>query len=135
MNDYFDIVVDPEGSHRIQLRALVCGADLSVTICGGNRFHVGAVALGCPKPQGDGLPGSKATVSVLCALGHRDDEIARREARLLATELDCMVTVTAGVHLDDADAADLQTLLDNCDEACRRLASALLSPGNHAGRT
>jgi hypothetical protein len=121
----YEILVEPENRCGIELKALECGHDLSVTICGGNRHHIGAVALGCPKPKDDGLPGHAATVSVICALGHRDDEIARKAARYLATELERNVSVAAGVHVDEADAEDLKALVENCDEACRRLVSSL----------
>ena len=36
--------------YQIELLAVFCGPDLSVTICGGTGYHVGAIALGCARP-------------------------------------------------------------------------------------
>lgn len=106
----------------VELRAFRCGGDCSVTICGGTRHHVGAVSLGCPKPAGDPLPGNRATVSTVCGLGHRDDEITRWAARYLAETLGCTVSVAAGLHVDQASSEEIHTLTENCEQACRMLA-------------
>jgi gallate decarboxylase subunit D len=117
----YHIIIAPQGRYTIELKAVACGSDYSVTICGGTRYHVGATALGCAKSETDPLPGNKATVSVICGFGHRDDEVARWAARYLATELKCNVSVSAGVHIDDANKEELDILMMNCDEACRGL--------------
>ena len=40
--------------YQIELLAVFCGPDLSVTICGGTGYHVGAIALGCARPIKEG---------------------------------------------------------------------------------
>jgi gallate decarboxylase subunit D len=121
MMDSYQVSVAPQTLYGIELTAVVCSTDYCVTICGGSRYHVGATALGYARAGGDCLPGTSATVSVLCAPGHRDDEVARWAARYLATELGCNVSVTAGVHIDGATVDDIQILLANCKDACKRL--------------
>ncbi len=117
----FQLMIAPQGRYQIELKAYGCGADFSVTICGGTRYHIGATALGCAKTAADSLPGTKATVSVICGFGHRDDEVARWAARYLATELNCNVSVAAGVHIDDASPEEINMLMANCREACKKL--------------
>ena len=123
MMEEFHIMIAPKSRYQIELKAFACSSDYSVTICGGTHYHIGATALGCAKMETDGLPGSKATVSVICGFGHRDDEVSRWAARYLATELKCNVSVAAGVHIDDASSEELNILMENCIEACKRLIS------------
>lgn len=106
---------------RIELEALCCGADYSVTICGGTRYHVGAVAYACAETEPGSLPGHRATVSVICGFGHRDDEVCRWAARYLATELNCSVSVSAGIHIDHAAPDEIGLLVENCKRACEKL--------------
>ncbi len=120
MKKYYVIIAE-NSRYQVELEAFCCNTDYSVTICGGTRYHVGAVAYGCAKMESDDLPGHQATVSVICGFGHRDDEISRWSARYLATELKCNVSVSAGVHIDDATSNEINILMENCKEACGKL--------------
>jgi len=122
----YHIMIAPKSRYQIELKAYACGLDYSITICGGTHYHVGATALGCVKMELDDLNGSKATVSVICGFGHRDDEISRWAARYVATELNCSVSVSAGVHIDDASPEELGILMENCIEACKIFTSEIL---------
>jgi gallate decarboxylase subunit D len=122
----YHVIIASESRYQIELKAIACGSDYIVTICGGSRYHVGATALGCAKMESDGLPGAKATVSVICAFGHRDDEVAGWAARYLATELKCNVSVSAGVHIDNANPDEINILMNNCVDACKNLISQIL---------
>ena len=88
----YRITIAGQSKYEIELCAVQCGRDYSVTICGGGRHHV----------------------------GHRDDEAARWAAKYLATELKCNVSVAVGIHIDHADGSEIQCLLENCREACRQ---------------
>lgn len=105
--------------------AIECGEDVSVTICGGSRHHVGAVALGMAETEREGKPTHSATVSTICALEHRDDEMARWAARFLATRLNCRVSVSVGVHIDDATKEELSILMDGCRELCTKIVDVI----------
>ena len=87
----YRITIAGQSKYEIELCAVQCGRDYSVTICGGGRHHVGATALGCDE---SGTVGHKcaALPSVCCVFGHRDDEAARWAAKYLATELKCNVS-------------------------------------------
>ena len=97
-----------------------CGGDLALVVYGGSLHHIGAVALAQPEDD----PVRQATVSVLSAFGHRDDEIARRMAKRLAGELHCTVSVSAGIHIDDASAAEISKIVRACDELADIIADA-----------
>lgn len=121
----YRVLADDLGPHRVEAVAVRCGQDLSVTLGGGERYHVGAVALAVPKGDSDPAPGSQASVSVISVQGHRDDEAARWAARFLATSLNCVVTVAAGIHLDNATPRDIEVLMDHCRQVCGQLVAQL----------
>ncbi len=111
----YRIVIGKKSRERIELKAFACGTDYSVTICGGTRYHIGATALGCAKS------GFEATVSVTGVPGHRDDEVAKWAAKYLATELRGNVSVSVGIHIDNATREEISVLITNCRKACRKL--------------
>lgn len=90
------------GALQVVVRADWVGPDLVVTIGGGTRHHVGAVAVAQPRPslKGDGKVSS--TASVIALLGHKEDELARWAALLLSARLNTTAVVTAGIHVDNA---------------------------------
>ena len=121
----YHISVEEHSRYGIELWAVCCGTDHSVTICGGTRHHVGATALGCDESGIEGHEDRGATVSGLCAFGHREDEAARWAAKYLATELKCTVSVSVGIHIDQADETEIKRLLENCRHACRRFVDSV----------
>lgn len=76
------------------------GEDLCVAVTGGDRPHLGSAALAVPHPgiTDPSLP--SATVSTLNLPGHRDDHLANRMAKALASALERPAAVLCGVHFD-----------------------------------
>jgi len=105
----------------VVLRAQRLGDDLVVTLGGGTRSHVGAAAVAQPRPslKGDGTV--SATASVIALLGHKEDELARWAALRLASQLNAVVVVTAGIHVDNATPDQIRQL----DAAARGLVEEL----------
>ena len=117
----YQIIVGENTRHEIVLTAMECGRDLAVVICGGSRHHVGAVALGSGcLPDGSALKYS-ATVSSICALDHKDDAVARKAAALLADQIHGAVSVSVGIHVDQATGEDIRLLGEAALEACQKL--------------
>ena len=108
------------GKYEICADAVLCGADLSVAVCGGTLMHAGAVSLAVYEPER-----SSATVSTIAVFSHRDDYISSRAAKCLSSALRCTVSVTAGVHIDGASAEDIAILCENVDAAVQALISRL----------
>ena len=84
----------------LRLSALPLGEDLSVAICGGDRGHIGAVAVSQPRPSLADSKHVSSTTSVIALLGHKEDELARQVAGQLAQQLGVTVTVACGIHID-----------------------------------
>lgn len=114
-----------EGSYKIEASAQVCGNDLVVVIEGGTSYHIGAVALAIPRSSLSEPGRISASASVLCVTGHKEDELARRISLQLASALNCVVTVVAGIHIDEANGADISKLMDNCTQVIKSLQERL----------
>lgn len=105
-----------EGKYQVCLHALFCGKDASVCIYGGEAPHIGAVAVAVPRKSLTGDGSTSASVSVICITGHKEDELARHVALRLSSSWQCNVTVSAGVHVDDATKDDITILGGHIDE-------------------
>jgi hypothetical protein len=120
-----------EGLCSVEAMAVVCGRDLTVCFGGGQAPHIGAVALGSPRPSLADSSETSASTSVLCVLGHKEDRLAQDAATRLAASLGCQVVVTVGLHVDDASSDDIASLKVNyattLDEIERCLKTLLCS--------
>lgn len=76
-----------------------------VSVLGGSRRHVGAVTLAEP----DG------SVQTLLRLGHRDDAVSVRWAKVLAARWHAPVCVRAGIHYDGVGRAEIGRIMKACD--------------------
>jgi len=101
----FSIVGKP-----ISVVVLNLGLDLSLSISGGDRPHIGAVALAVPRPSSSDPKVISATTSVIAVTGHKEDVIATHVADRLAASLGCIVTVSCGIHFDKINTQILENL-------------------------
>jgi gallate decarboxylase subunit D len=91
------------------------GKDLLVALWGGERPHVGAVAIAQPRPSLKVPERVSATTSVVCLLGHKEDDLAKAVAEILAAAMNTTVVVTAGIHWDNLDAEGIRKVLRNSE--------------------
>lgn len=110
------------GRHRVEGHAVATGAGVVLTLTGGDRPHVGAVALGIPRPSQRDPARTSASSSVLTVTGHRDDELAKPLADLAASRLG---QVAVGVHVEGAAAGDIALLAENAREVAALLLDRL----------
>jgi hypothetical protein len=106
-----------EGKFTVNLAATITRNGIIVIILGGERPHIGAIALSIPRPSLADSSRLSATTSVLTLTGHKDDEVARPAAEKLATELNQIVVAVVGLHVEHAKKEDLKKLLANSTEA------------------
>jgi len=96
-------------------------AGLSVNLVGGTVPHIGAVAIGLPRPSLARPERRSATTSVFALVGHKDDEMARFVATELARHLGIAVVVTAGVHHPRARSSDIAAVMRNAGDAVKTI--------------
>ncbi|MBO8128886.1 MAG: hypothetical protein H0Z39_06775 [Peptococcaceae bacterium] len=110
-----------QGKHSVEITFVVTAEGVIVEVLGGEKPHVGAVALGQPRPSLKDPGKISANVTVVPLLGHKDDEVAKPLADTLARHFNKPVVVVVGIHIDNASEQDIEILLNNVDEGVRHL--------------
>lgn len=110
-----------QGKYMILGNAQVVADGIIVTIAGGTKPHVGSIAVALPRPGLDDPTKVSATTSVFNIPGHKDEEIARPAAQLLASKLNKVVVVVAGVHVDGATEEEVSHLITNSKRVTEKL--------------
>jgi len=113
------------GKYRIVAEAKILGRDISVTIWGGTRPHIGSIVLSTPRPSLKDSEKMSATSSLLNVPGHKDELVARMFAEEIASRLNTLTVVSAGIHIEKADGRDLSKLMQNAKRLCCLLTSKI----------
>jgi hypothetical protein len=100
-------------AYNLEASVRKIGRDLLVAIWGGERPHIGAVAVAQPRPSLRDQRVRSATASVFCYPGHKDDTIAKEAAEKISSVLNANVTVTAGMHWDGIDEEGIKAVIAN----------------------
>ena len=101
------------GAYDLTANVRLIGRDLLVAIWGGEKPHIGAVAAAQPRPSLKDPDTTSATASVICYVGHKEDELVKASAEIIAAVLNTRVVVTAGIHWDNLDQGAIDTILKN----------------------
>lgn len=117
--------------HRAEGVLTLCGKDICLNIGGGSLAHIGAVAVGEPRPSLRNNGELSASCSVLCMLGHKDDLLAREAALQLASAAGTRAVVTVGLHVDEAAPADIGLLSENFKSILKQCVDYLLWREKH----
>jgi hypothetical protein len=89
-----------EDAYNLSASVRLIGDDVLVAIWGGEKPHIGAVAVAQPRPSLRDPAVTSSSASVICLVGHKEDELAKAAAEILAATLETQVVVTAGIHWD-----------------------------------
>lgn len=100
------------------------GEDVSVCLFGGQRAHLGCTVLAIPRPSLTGS-GRSATVSVLNRTGHKDDIVAARVAKAVASRRNCAVSCSCGIHIDNASPQLIEVISAAPDAIAQRICALL----------
>jgi len=115
---------------RIAL-TMICvpmGRDLSVTLCGGDQAHIGAVAVSQSRPSHEPGGAVSATTSVIALPGHKEDDLARNLAARFAARLDAVVSVACGIHMDQLRPGELKAILDLAEALTDQALTRITAP-------
>lgn len=110
-----------DGKYKIFLNAIFCGNDISVCIFGGDKPHIGAVAVAVPRKSLKGDGSNSASASVICITGHKEDEIARSTALKISSKFFCIANVAVGIHINNASLDDLKIINLNVEIITKKL--------------
>ena len=113
------------GNHKITMTLIPTDSGVVATILGGDRPHIGTVAIAIPRPSLKNPKMTSSTSSVMNLVGHKDDEIAKPISEKIAESLNLVAVVVAGVHIKNADSDDIKSLVSNSMK-CAEKAIAIL---------
>jgi gallate decarboxylase subunit D len=115
MNEKPIIFKTQEGIFDLTASVMKVGQDFVIVIWGGERPHIGAVALAQSRQSLKDPQMKSATASVLSILGHKEDAVVKSVSERLAAVADRPVVVTAGIHWDNLKQSDLNQILKNVE--------------------
>lgn len=99
------------------------GRDLLIAVYGGTQPHIGAVGIAHPRPGLKNPETISATSSVYTVTGHKEDTVVKMMAEKIASSLNQMVVVTAGIHWDNLDAEGIKQVM----VSCKKLTETIIS--------
>jgi hypothetical protein len=103
------------GAYDLTANVRLIGPDLLIAIWGGERPHIGAVAVAQPRPSLKNPDITSASASVFCFIGHKEDDLAKAASEILSATLNTAVVVTAGIHWDNLDEEAIQRIIKNSE--------------------
>lgn len=127
----FQVTLD-EGDYHLEAEGRLIGNDLLVAVWGGDKPHVGAVAIAEPRPSLKDPDKISATASVYALIGHKEDLPAKTMAERIAARFNRKVVITMGMHWDNLTPEGIATIekMNSRLESllCRKIDSLLPSP-------
>jgi hypothetical protein len=116
-----------EEAYNLSASVRLIGADVLVAIWGGERPHIGAVAVAQPRPSLKDPEITSASASVICLLGHKEDELVKATAEILAATLETQVVVTAGIHWDNLSPEAIRQIIRHSEILVDTILARLVS--------
>ena len=102
-----------DGKYDLEAVVKLIGNDILIAIYGGEKPHIGAVAIAQPRPSLRDPHITKSTASVFCFLSHKEDEIARKVSEIISALFKTNVVVTAGMHWDNLNDDGIEKVKKN----------------------
>ena len=109
------IVKTNAGEYDLEASVKRIGSDILVAIYGGEKPHIGAVAIAQPRPGLMDSSITKSTASVFCFLSHKEDGVAKTISESISSRFKTNVVVTAGMHWDDLSEAGIKKIIINTE--------------------
>jgi hypothetical protein len=103
------------GEYDLSAGVRLIGRDVLVAVWGGEKPHIGAVAMAQPRPSLKNPEVTSATASVFSYVGHKEDELVKAVSEILASALNTRVVVTAGIHWDNIQPEGIQQIIRNSE--------------------
>ena len=114
-------IIEGKDRYKVKLTAISSGKELTVIISGGEKPHIGAIAISIPRPSIEDSNKVSASTSVFTLVGHKEDELSKQIAENI-TKITEKVTVTIlGLHIDKATAQDIEYLIQNTQKVVDKL--------------
>lgn len=113
----------------INLEASWVGRDMNISIFGGDKGHIGAVAVSQARPSLADPLATSASTSVITLCGHKEDRLACSVAEQLAIEINGVVSVACGIHVDQASGEQIEVIGAAVGQLVERLLQRIRQSG------
>ena len=114
-----------KGKTSVECIGVPLNGSMIFCVMGLQHPHVGAVALGMPRPSLKNPNKLSATSSVLTVIGHKEDELVKAFSLRTARKLGLTTLVVAGLHIDKASRQDIKSLEKNAHIALEKLLKSI----------
>lgn len=118
----------PASTAELEAVCVGCGPDLVVVVGGGERYHVGAVALGLSLPSLKDPARRTSSGYLVPVPGHKEEDLAREGSLRLSRALARNVVVTVGIHDDAITKERAQQYVDAFGRLVVSIERAYLEP-------
>jgi len=119
-------IVEGKNKYKVKLVVFKSGEELTIVISGGEKPHIGAVAIAVPYPSVKNSNKISVSSSVFTLIGHKEDELSKQIAENI-TKVTKKATVTiVGLHVDKATSRDIECLIQNTQKAVEKLVGKLI---------
>jgi hypothetical protein len=107
--------------YKVKAEVRLVGSDMLVILYGGNKPHIGSIAVALPRPSLKNKRHTSSTSSVYNFVGHKDDVVAKKMSEALSAKLNKKVVVTAGIHVDRITQEGIEKVMGNCDKLAQKI--------------
>ena len=119
-NIYMEFV-EGKDKYKVKLVTIKSGEDLTIVISGGEKPHIGAMAISIPRPSLEDWNKVSASTSVFTLTGHKEDELSKQIAENITKITKRTTVVIIGLHIEKATSQDIENLIQNTQEVVRKL--------------
>lgn len=119
-------IIEGKDKYKVKLVAIKSGEDLTVIISGGEKPHIGAMAISIPRPSLKDLNKVSTSTSVFTLIGHKEDELSKQIAENITKITKKITVVIVGLHIEKATSKDIECLIQNTQKAVDKLRRKLV---------
>lgn len=120
------------GRISITMSYIPIGNDLIITLSGGDREHIGAVAVG--RIANESVQGNDINIANIPIPTHKEKELANRLAHVFTTRLNTTSCIICGIHVEQILKHEIQDVLEMAEELAEQMIMQLATGhNNHYG--
>jgi len=119
-------IIKGKDKYKVKLTAIRSGKELTVIIFGGEKAHIGAVAIAIPCPSLKNSNKVSVSSSVFTLIGHKEDELSKQIAENITKVTKEVTVAIVGLHIDKATPQDIEYLIQNTQKAVEKLVGKLV---------
>ena len=111
------------GRISITMSYIPMGNDLIITLSGGDREHIGAVAVG--QIANEAAQDHDVNIANITIPTHKEKGLANRLAHVFTTQLSTTSCIICGIHVEQILKHEIQDILEMAEELAEQLITQL----------